>query len=90
MPENNDTNEYEIIDKIKVLNVKKGDVLIVRYKALPPEGHSMPQHIWTEMTQKQIKKLKEFIHKNWSGRIGLISIPDTIDIEILRLEEWFV
>jgi len=91
MPENDDNNrreEFEIIEKIKVLNVKKGDVLILRYKSEPPTP--MPRDVWMKLISGQIKEIKKFVETNWNGRIGMISVPDILDLEVIRLEEWYV
>lgn len=92
MTEEHDTNihrpEFEIIEKIKILNIKKGDVIILKYKADP--SNNMPRHIYRQAIEKQVKAIKEFVKDNWGGYVGMVSIPDTIDIEIMRLEEWFV
>lgn len=88
MVEERDREEIEILDKVKVLNVKKGDILVLRYKAVPPDN--MPHNVWMKHIEVQLKHVKKFVKENYSGYVGLISVPDTIDFEILRLEEWFV
>lgn len=100
MPDNDDTientedenenlrPEFELIEKIKILNIKKGDVIILRYAASPPLN--LPRDAWTQMLTRQIKEIKKFVKENWGGYVGLISVPDTIDFEVMRLEEWFV
>ena len=87
-PENDNIRpEFEIIEKIKILNIKKGDVIIIKYKA---ENDNMPRHIYTKMIERQVKQIKDFVKENWGGYVGMVTIPDTMDIEIMRLEEWFV
>ena len=79
--------DFEFLEKIKVLNLKKGDVVIIKYKA---EHHNMPRHVYTKMMEKQIRDIKKFIKDKWGGKVGMIAIPDIIDMEVIRLEEWFV
>ena len=83
----------DIIDKIKVLDLKKGDVLVVKYHDRLPELIGQPRQI-VETHHNHLKHnlemISEFVKKNWGGAVGMITVPDSIDFEVIRLEEWFV
>jgi len=81
-------DENEFIEKIKVLNVKKGDVLVVKFKDEHPSN--IPRHIVQKHLDRHIKAIHDFVTKNWKGQVGMIAVPKSMDFEVIRLEEWFV
>ena len=90
-------DEIEIFEKLKILNVKKGDVLVVKYMDIisliakhPHMDGKMPPNVYHKLIEKQLKEVKKFIKENYGGQVGMIAIPDSVDLEIIRLEEWFV
>jgi len=82
-----DSNEF--IDKVKVLNLKKGDVLVVRYQDYSNTVNDVPRQVWTKHMKRQLENIKAYF-ENQDGKIGVIFVPSTIDFEVIRLEEWYV
>lgn len=87
----------EFIDKIKVLNVQKGDVIVVKYEDLlsfvakyPHMENKIPYEEYKKMMDTQLSQIKRFIEENWGKQVGMICLPVSIDLEVIRLEEWFV
>lgn len=99
MVENNmrERDEIEIFEKLNILNVKKGDVLVIKYMDMisliakyPHMDGKMPADVYRKLIDRQLKTIKEFIQENYGGQVGMIAIPDSVDLEVIRLEEWFV
>ena len=70
-----------LIDKIHTLNIKKGDVLVLRPNM---ERFQLPPKVLKNM----LRNIKKDIHLVVD--IPILIIPDHIGIDIIRLEEWYV
>lgn len=85
-----DEPEDPFIEKIKCLNVKKGDVLIIKYKDPLIHKMNVPHDVWQKSMQHNIEMVSKFVKENYGGLVGMLTVPDSIDFEVIRLEEWFV
>jgi len=81
-------NSDKFIDKVKVLNLKKGDVLVVRYQDYDSTSSLISRNVWGKQMKRELDILKEYFEK--MDKLGVIFVPNTIDFEVIRLEEWFV
>jgi len=88
---NDMTNEF--IEKLKVINIKDGDCLVVKYKDCNFANINIPRDVYIKYMAKQLKDIKEYFDINYNKKgikFGLICVPDSIDFEVIRLEEWYV
>jgi len=83
-----DSNEF--IDKVKILNLKKGDVLVVKYEDYENSNKSMPRDVWVRKMKIELENIKSYFKDEGRNKLGVIFVPNTIDFEVIRLEEWFV
>ena len=77
--------EEDLIEKVKVLNIKKGDVLLLRYN----DNFNIPREAHKKMIEKSIEIVKKcFLDEG--VRVSILAFPKSLDVEVIRLEEWFV
>ena len=82
------TNDFNRIGEILKFDIKKGDVLLIKVDDSNPRD--LPRDLLNKLITKQCEATKKAFHDMFGTQIGLIFIPRSMDVSILRLEEWFV
>jgi hypothetical protein len=68
------------LDEITKLNLKKGDVLLIK----------VPENLPRKIINYRCKMIKEQFNKIFEKKISIIFIDPGFDLSVIRLEEWFV
>lgn len=88
MPERKRFEESKVIvEKIQMLDLKKGDVLLI---TINDDRGDLPRNIFDKLNYKRSKAVTERVKHIYGNSVQVIFIPSSMDVSVLRLEEWFV
>lgn len=81
-------DDFNRMGEIFKLDIKKGDVLLIKVDDSNPKD--LPRDILNKLIVKHCEATRKAFHDVFGTQIELIFIPKSMDVSVLRLEEWFV
>lgn len=79
--------DSDIIKKVQTIDIKKGDVLLI---TVSPPYDDLPRHVQNKKIHEEQKAVYNKFKHVFGDKIQIIFIPDTMNVSVIRLEEWFV
>jgi len=75
------------VSKIQTMDLKKGDVLLI---SVNDDRGELPRKVFDKLIMHTLTFFESEIKKVYGDKVQIIFIPNSMDVSVLRLEEWFV
>lgn len=80
--------DVDLINRINKLDLQKGDVLLITVDDSNPKN--LPRKLLSKLIKNQCEAIRDAFEKTFNNKIQIIFIPKSMDVSVIRLEEWFV